>query len=128
MKRCCFVGSNDIYNKDELYKNLVVRIEKLVIEGDVDEFWVENCDEFDELCYAAVNQVKEKYNNVKLCLILKNTHKEMEIKIEYDKVIQIPSNVRTSEPYKYIDSETDFSIIYISTTDGGGVVTIKNRG
>ena len=60
MKKCYFVGSNDIHDKDELFEMLVGRIEYLIENGDVGEFWVEDCNCFDEICISALRHVKEK--------------------------------------------------------------------
>ena len=69
-KRCCFAGHSKIYHTDEIYDNLVNLIEKLITEENVSEFWIGNYGSFDGLSAKAVRNLKEKYPDVQLNLVI----------------------------------------------------------
>ena len=129
MKKCCFVGSNDIHDKDELFAMLVGRIENVIENGDVGEFWVEDCNCFDEICISALRHVKEKNKQVRICLIVPKTDEMKKCMGDYDDVIvaDVSDDNQTEQICAFVDRQTDFSIVYVRTPERGEVVIIRNH-
>ena len=64
MKKCCFAGHSEIYNKDSLFDIVKKKAEELIIQKGVNEFWVGNYGAFDYLAASAVRELKKifRYN------------------------------------------------------------------
>ena len=69
-KRCCFAGHGKICPTDDISDNLANLIEKLITEENVSDFWVGNYGDFDKLSAKAVRNLKVKYPNIQLNLVI----------------------------------------------------------
>ncbi|MGN0822486.1 MAG: hypothetical protein ACI4NG_01805 [Candidatus Gallimonas sp.] len=64
-KTCCFIGHRKIDITIEMKKNLTNLIEKLIKRNNVLNFIFGSRSEFDDLCYAVVTELKNKYKNIR---------------------------------------------------------------
>ena len=62
---CCFFGHRKIEETEELNSRLHELIESLIADKKMDTFLFGSNSEFDELCYAVVSKLKEKYPHIK---------------------------------------------------------------
>ena len=62
---CCFIGHRKIEESGELRQRLFEVVEILIIEKKVDAFLFGSKSQFNNLCYEAVSELKEKYPHVK---------------------------------------------------------------
>lgn len=62
---CCFVGHRDIYETEELRKQLYRVVEDLIVNKSVDTFLFGSKSRFNSLCYELVTDLKEKYPKIK---------------------------------------------------------------
>ena len=106
-KRCCFAGHSKIYHTDDIYDNLVNLIEKLIIEEDVSEFWVGNYGNFDGLSAKAVRNLKEKYPDIQLNLVIPyltsniNEYKELYYE-KYDNILMADLPDQTPKKFQIL--------------------------
>lgn len=64
-KTCSFFGHRKIETTKELKCQLTKIIEELIVNNNVETFLFGSRSEFDELCYMAVTELKEKYPEIK---------------------------------------------------------------
>ena len=89
---CSFSGHSKLYNTGEIYEHLLSVIEALITDENIREFWVGNYGAFDRLSAKAVKELKNKYPNIQLNLVIPyltaeiNKHKEEYYK-EYDSIL-----------------------------------------
>lgn len=60
MKTCCFIGHNIVKEPETILNRLTVAIETQIRNG-VDVFLFGSRSRFNDLCYLAVSELKEKY-------------------------------------------------------------------
>ena len=68
MKICTFFGHRTVYGHVEL--KLKQTISDLIINENVDQFYVGNNGEFDSRVYACLKKLKNTYTNIKIFVIL----------------------------------------------------------
>ncbi len=68
MLRCCFAGHRTA--PQELLKDILIAVEKLVLLSERIEFYSGGMGEFDKLCERAVREIKRKYAEKEICLYL----------------------------------------------------------
>ena len=73
-KVCCFAGHREIADANELYRELISLIKKLIEEENVTEFRVGHYGDFDNLCAKAVRELKEKYLDIHLDYAKRKRH------------------------------------------------------
>ena len=77
-KSCCFTGHRNILEKDynNIYNLIKNCIENLILEQNVVYFKVGGAIGFDTICSLCILELKKKYSDIKLILILpcKNQH------------------------------------------------------
>ena len=69
-KICCFAGHSKIFGEEEIYKRLLETIEGLIINEKYREFWVGNYGAFDRTSARAVRELKKKYPEIHLTLVI----------------------------------------------------------
>ncbi len=62
---CCFIGHRNITETAELKKNLMKKIETLILNENVDTFLFGSKSNFNNLCLKVVTKLKELYPNIK---------------------------------------------------------------
>ena len=130
---CCFAGHSDMNGSDakEKIKNIAQR---LITEKNVTEFWVGNYGGFDACAASAVRELKLKYPDIKLILVIPYSTKKIEgyrdwYEKNYDKIMLADIPVTTPGKYKiikaneYMVENSDFLICYIDHTWGGAYRT-----
>ncbi len=135
IKRCCFAGHRDIYDREKVYEKVKSEIERLIREKNVTEFWVGNYGSFDGLCRDAVKELKETYN-VTLCLVIPYITDKIKKNKEdyyknYDHILMADIPLKT--PYKfrilkcnqYMVENCDFLISYVMYGWGGASKTLE---
>lgn len=67
MKRlsCSFIGHREIEETKELRQQLLLTIEKLIVEENVDTFLFGSKSRFHDMCYKSVSELKNKYSHIK---------------------------------------------------------------
>jgi len=135
-KICCFAGHSKLYNLDEIYHNLVNLIERLILEENISEFWVGNYGDFDKLSAKAVRNLKRKYTDIQLNLIIPyltsdiNENREIYYQ-KYDKVLMADLPERTPKRFQilkcneYMVDKSDFLICYVKNNFGGALKTMS---
>lgn len=135
VKRCCFAGHSELADKDKIYKNVSILIEKLIIEENVTHFCVGNYGDFDFLCAKAVRSLKEKYTHIHLDLIIPYiTAGIRDLKSYYTEnydtitIAEIPQNTPRrfyiSKCNEYTVDTSDFLTCYIKNSYGGARQTL----
>ncbi len=132
--RCCFAGHSDIYGTDEIKKKIKQIAENLIVNHNVKEFWVGNYGNFDGCSARAIRELKEKYPNITLELVIPYLTKGVsDYKCLYDKqydnilIADIPE--KTPRRYyitkcnEYIVDNSDYLICYINRSCGGAITT-----
>lgn len=133
MPICSFAGhSNYNPNKDEI-QNLYNLIEKLITQKGVTEFGIGNYGSFDSISAHAVYDFKNKYKNIKLCLVIPYITKKIteykELYKKYDEIIM--ANIPAGTPVKYriikcneyMVNNSDYLIAYVNHNWGGAAKT-----
>ena len=64
-KSCCVFGHRKIAGKEELKVRLTAIIENLIVNDDVDTFYVGSRSDFDSLCREVLSEQKEKHSHIK---------------------------------------------------------------
>ena len=109
-KICSFAGHSELYGQEaDIYKKLLLVIEKLVLTEDINEFWVGNYGAFDRLSAKAVRNLKEKYSYIQLNLVVPYLTKEInEYREEYyknfDNILMADIPEKTPKRFKIIKS------------------------
>ena len=68
MKSCCFFGHRDTPN--DINPKLIQAIENLIINENVNNFYVGNQGEFDGMVYSALKKLKQKYPQISYAVVL----------------------------------------------------------
>ena len=135
-KRCCFAGHGKICPTDDISDNLANLIEKLITEENVSNFWVGNYGDFDKLSAKAVRNLKVKYPNIQLNLVIPyltsdiNEYKEFYYR-NYDHILmadlpeQTPKKFHILKCNEYMVQNSDFIICYVRYGWGGAAKTLE---
>ena len=130
-KRCFFIGHRNA--PESIYPNIVLTIEKLIVENGVKEFIVGSYGMFDSMVIRALQQTKIKYPDIVL-LLLTPYHPSVKkvVKPEGFDDIYYPEGmefvphkaaiVRANE--KIID-ESEFLIAYLAHTASNTVIFVE---
>lgn len=110
-------------------------IEKLITENGVNEFWMGNYGSFDSISASTVYDLKNKYNDIKLCLVIPYLTKKItdyrELYTKFDEIIMadIPQNtpkrfyiVKCNE---YMINKSDYLIAFVNHGWGGAARTFN---
>lgn len=98
MKKICFTGHRRVSDPKNIYDRLLVLLERLINEG-VEEFFAGGAIGFDSISALAVIQLREKYPNIKLRLVLPCSNEEQTFnwtrkqKTEFMKVLSLADSV-----------------------------------
>lgn len=106
-KACTFIGHKDCC--ENIYDDLYIAIEKLIVEDDVLTFYVGTHGSFDKLVYRVLIQLEKKYK-IKVIVVLAymNIRKE---NIYYDIKKTIFPDVLETTPLRFaINKRNDFMI------------------
>lgn len=133
---CSFAGHSKLYNTGEIYEHLLSVIEALITDENIREFWVGNYGAFDRLSAKAVKELKNKYPNIQLNLVIPyltaeiNKHKEEYYK-EYDSILiaeipeKTPKKVQIIKCNQYMVKKSQVLVAYVSYSWGGAVKTLE---
>ena len=135
MSICCFAGHSNYYFDESQKQHLKYLIEKLINENNLKEFWVGNYGGFDSISARIVCDLKNKYNDIKLCLVIPYLTKKItdyrELYTKFDEIIMadIPQNtpkrfyiVKCNE---YMINKSDYLIAFVNHGWGGAALTYK---
>jgi len=133
---CCFAGHSKLYDAEEIYEHLLYVIENLISVENIGEFWVGNYGDFDKLCAKAVREVKVKYPNIQLNLVIPyltseiNEYKESYYK-NYDNILvadmpeKTPKKARIIKCNQYMVINSQVLVCYVKYSWGGAVKTLE---
>lgn len=136
MAICCFAGHSKLHNTEEIYKHLLSVIEDLIITENIREFWVGNYGAFDKLSAKAVRELRDKYSDIQLNLVIPyltaeiNKYKEQYYK-EYDSILiaDMPEKtlkkVQIIKCNQYIVKKSQVLVCYVLHSWGGAALTLE---
>lgn len=135
MAVCTFFGHRYEPLTEAEKEKLTALITDLIVNHDVTEFWVGAKGEFDSICSYTVRQLKEKFPNIKLALVLSYvpTKKEdYEWKERYyddiflpDGVEEGPQRFAITKRNRWMALNTDYMICYVNRDYGGSYAAMK---
>ena len=126
MKACSFFGHRDTPQTDELKHKVRERVERLIVEEDVDTFLFGSRSKFDELCHIVVTELKEKHPHIKRIYVrsqypcIDKLYKEYLLEF-YDDTI-ISKRVEKAGKASYVERNqemidaSDFCVFYYNTS------------
>lgn len=135
-KICCFSGHSELYDTNIIYKNIIYSVEKLITDNDIREFWVGDYGAFDRLASKAVRELKGKYTEIQLKLVIPyitkriNDNKEIYYK-DYDDIFiadipeKTPHKLQIIKCNQYMINNSAFLICYVEHSYGGASKTLE---
>ena len=135
MKKCCFCGHRRKWDiNPDIVSELGTYIEELIIKKDVSIFYSGGMGEFDKMCEKIVRELKCKYPNVRLHLIIpymkQTLNKNFEYYNECYDEIYLPDlenifyKAAILERNRWMVRECNFMVAYVSNNDGGAKKTL----
>ena len=136
MSICSFAGHSELYDTGEIYEHLLSVIEDLITTENISEFWVGNYGSFDKLSAKAVRELKSKYPNIQLNLVIPyltteiNEYKELYYK-DYDNILvadipeKTPKKVQIIKGNQYMVKNSQILVCYINHSWGGAAKTLE---
>lgn len=135
-KICCFAGHSEIYDTDAVSAVLKDKIEYLILNENVKEFWAGNYGQFDMLAAKSVRELKNKYKDIKLVLVIPYLTKEIneykeQYYAKYDEIVMAdiplssPKNLKIIKCNEYMVRESEFMICYVKYSWGGASKTLN---
>lgn len=133
---CCFAGHRSLPNKDDISEKLSYKIEDLIINEGVTEFWVGNYGAFDHLSSYTAKKLKEKYPDIELNLIVPyltsdiTENKKLYFE-EFDNILLADIPEKTPKKFyiikcnEYMIQKSDFLIAYVKFSYGGAYRTLE---
>ena len=133
---CCFAGHSELYDTGEIYKHLLSVIEDLITAENVCEFWVGNYGAFDKLSAKAVRELKVKYPDIQLNLVIPyltseiNEYRELYYK-DYDNILvadipeKTPKKLQIIKGNQCMVKNSQVLVCYISHSWGGAAKTLE---
>ena len=137
---CCFTGHRDIKSEDvpEIKKNIWAEIEKLIKRG-ILYYGCGGAIGFDTLAAETVLEMKEKYNNIRLILVLpcedQSDGWNSENRMKYENIMKKADKViYTSDKYyrgcmqkrnRHLVDHSCVCIAYVRKSRGGSAYTLK---
>ena len=131
---CCFAGHSELYNTGEIYEHLLSVIENLITTENISEFWVGNYGSFDKLSAKAVRELKVKYPDIQLNLVIPyltteiNEYKELYYK-DYDNILvadipeKTPKKAQIIKGNQYMVKNSQVLVCYVKHSWGGAAET-----
>lgn len=134
VRRCCFAGHSKLYGgrvSEQLYET----IRLLIAEQDVKDFLVGNYGAFDSCAASAVRNLKRKFPQVTLSLVIPYLTKEIDEYREnyyknYDSIViaNIPEgtsrNLKIIKTNEYMVNASEFIICYVNYSRGEAAKTM----
>lgn len=132
---CTFFGHSFCILSDEKKQKLNDIIEDLILNHDVDEFWIGEYGDFDDLSRRAVWSAKKKYPHIKVTLPLVYPYKDQEekeyLERTYDYVFH-PIGIEDGPPKftitrrnKYVAENCDYVVCYVDVKRGGAYRAVR---
>lgn len=101
---CCFAGHGNLVYNEDIKNKIYNKCHELIVDFDVNEFWVGNYGNFDKTAAHIIRELKLKYPNIELNLIIPYITKKITKNKEwyykkYDNIII--ADFPASTPYRY---------------------------
>lgn len=129
MKTCCFFGHAD--TSDKIKPRLINEIEKLIINENVEQFYVGNHGNFDAIVLNALKKIKLQYPQIQYEIVLaympstKNAHQSTDPTVYPDGLETVPKKLAIIFRNKWMAKNSDIAIVYINHTFGGAYNAYK---
>jgi len=131
--RCCFAGHDGIYSNDVKEKIKTIA-ENLIVNCNVNEFWVGNYGGFDRCSGTAIAELKKAYPQIELDCVIPYLTKDINAyqafyKKKYDNILIAdislitPKKLQIIKTNEYMVNHSDFLICYIDHAWGGAFRT-----
>lgn len=135
-KICCFAGHSGIIETENLKLKVYEKCEELITDCGVTIFWVGHYGDFDRLAANCVRELKEKYPNIRLELILPYVTKSIsrckeifyhnfDCMIMADMNEKIPKRYRIIKCNQYMVNNSSYLIAYVNYSFGGAAMTLE---
>ena len=134
-KICMFCGHRDIINKAEIEYKVTEIIKDLIENKSVNIFYTGGMGDFDNICSKCVRKFKEKYSNIKLCLIIPYMTKDILRNGKYyyslyDEIIEpdmgdIFPKGAIAKRNRWMVDKSDYMVVYVKSDYGGAYNTMK---
>lgn len=135
-KICFFAGHSKLYGSDDIYSRLVEAVENVIVNYNVKSFFVGNYGEFDRLSAAAVRELKKRYPDIRLILVIPYLTREIEDNKEffyrnYDEMLiadipeKTPYGIRIIKCNQYMANKSSHLICYVKNYWGGAAKTLE---
>ena len=135
-KICCFAGHSEVYDTKAVSAILKDKIEYLNLNENVKEFWAGNYGQFDMLAAKCVRELKNKYKDIELILVIPYITKEIneykeQYYAEYDEIIMAdiplstPNRLKILKCNEYMVRESEYMICYVKYSWGGAAKTLN---
>ncbi len=133
---CCFAGHSELYGAEDIYEKLLSVIENLITAESISEFWVGNYGDFDKLSAKAVRELKAKYPEIQLNLVIPyltaeiDEYKELYYK-NYDNILiadmpeKTPKKVQIIKGNQYMIRSSRVLVCYVKHSFGGAAKTFE---
>lgn len=134
-KICCFAGHSELCGTEGVYKKLYSVLENLAETEGITEYWVGNYGAFDSLCAEAVRELKVKYPEVQLNLVVPyltagiNEYKE-QFYANFDNILladvpeNTPKRLKIIKCNQYMIKNADVLVCYVEHSFGGAAKTL----
>lgn len=123
MLTCCFFGHKD--TPSAVKGKLVEAIENLIINDNVNNFYVGNQGGFDSMVYSALNELQQKYPQISYAVVLAYLPADNAID-NYDGNTIYPEGLETvpkrfaiSKRNEWMIANSDYCICYVTHSFGG---------
>lgn len=127
---CTFFGHRDVDAK--IYDEIKEKIETLIINNQVNEFLIGSNGGFDSICKRAVLELKDKYNDIKLILVLAYMPNEKTvIDNDFDSSIYpeglelVPQRFAIVHRNRWMVNQSDYVICSVNRSYGGAYTALN---
>lgn len=130
-KICAFFGHRSVYG--DIAQELERQIEKLIIQENIDTFWVGGYGEFDKISSCMVKKLQKKYPAIRLILIIAYAGQLHRYSDEFPfdgfdyppEAENAPQKFAISARNRYMAENCDIVIAYIRHDYGGAYDAVK---
>ena len=122
-KTCCFFGHREVTHN--IKKILTDTIENLIVNENVNNFYVGNQGQFDSMVYTVLKELKEKYPHIKYSIVLAYLPSKITAEICGDDTLYpdglefVPQRFAISKRNEWMIKKSAYVICYVHKITGG---------
>ena len=121
-KTCCFFGHREVMHN--IKKILTDTIENLIVNKNVNNFYVGNQGQFDSMVYTVLKELKEKYPHIKYSVVLAYLPNKITAEIYGDDTLYpdglefVPKRFEISKRNEWMIKKSAYVIYYVHKITG----------